>query len=103
VIAHGALLRLYAKNTLLADQLAINYRQADITPRQRRMLDFAVKMALRPQEVEDDDMQRLREQGFSDADIWDIGSIVALFALSNRMAHLTGMRPNAEFYTLGRK
>lgn len=102
VVAHGAILRIYSKNPLLADQITINYRKADITPRQRAMLDFAVKLAVRPQEVEDDDHQRLREQGFSDDDIWDIGSITAFFALSNRMAHLTDMRPNAEFYAMGR-
>ena len=102
VIAHGALLRIYAKNPLIADQVAVNYRQADVSPRQRAMLDFAVKMALRAQEVEQADHLRLREHGFSDEDIWDIGAIAALFALSNRMAHLTDMRPNDEFYTMGR-
>ena len=102
VIAHGALLRIYAKNPLIADQVAVNYRQADVTPRQRVMLDFAVKMALRAQEVEQTDHLRLREHGFSDEDIWDIGAIAAFFALSNRMAHLTEMRPNDEFYTMGR-
>jgi uncharacterized peroxidase-related enzyme len=102
VIAHGAILRIYAKDALIADQIAVNYRQADITPRQRVMLDFAVKMAQRPQDVDEADFGRLRAQGFSDEDIWDIGSIAALFALSNRMAHLTAMRPNAAFYTMGR-
>ena len=102
VIAHGALLRIYAKNPLIADQVAVNYRQADVSPRQRALLDFAVKMALRAQEVEQADHLRLREHGFSDEDIWDIGAIAALFALSNRMAHLTDMRPNDEFYTMGR-
>jgi uncharacterized peroxidase-related enzyme len=102
VIAHGAILRIYAKDALIADQIAVNYRQADITPRQRVMLDFAVKMAQRPQEVEEEDFVRLQAQGFSDEDIWDIGSIAAFFALSNRMAHLTAMRPNAVFYAMGR-
>ena len=102
VIAHGALLRIYAKNPLIADQVAVNYRQADVSPRQRAMLDFAVKMALRAQDVEQTDHLRLREHGFSDEDIWDIGAIAAFFALSNRMAHLTEMRPNDEFYTMGR-
>jgi uncharacterized peroxidase-related enzyme len=102
VIAHGAILRIYAKNPLIADQVAVNYRHADITPRQRAMLDFAVKMAVRSQEVDDDDFARLHAHGFSDEDIWDIGGIVALFALSNRIAHFTRMRPNDEFYTLGR-
>jgi uncharacterized peroxidase-related enzyme len=102
VVAHGAILRVYAKDALIADQIAVNYRQADITPRQRVMLDFAVKVAQRPQEIEEEDFVRLQAQGFSDEDIWDIGSIAAFFALSNRMAHLTAMRPNAAFYTMGR-
>jgi uncharacterized peroxidase-related enzyme len=102
VIAHGAILRIYAKKPLIADQVAINYRKADITPRQRAMLDFAVKMALRAQEVEEADHALLREHGFREEDIWDIGAIAAFFALSNRMAHLTDMRPNDEFYTMGR-
>ena len=102
VIAHGAILRIYAKKPLIADQVAINYRKADITPRQRAMLDFAVKMALRAQEVEEADHALLREHGFGEEDIWDIGAIAAFFALSNRMAHLTDMRPNDEFYTMGR-
>lgn len=102
VIAHGALLRIYAKNPLIADQVAVNYRKADVSPRQRAMLDFAVKVALRAQDVDEADHVRLREHGFSDEDIWDIGAIAAFFALSNRMAHLTDMRPNAEFYDMGR-
>ena len=102
VIAHGAILRIYTKNPLIADQVAVNYRKADLGPRQRAMLDFAVKMALRAQEVEETDHMRLREHGFSDGDIWDIGAISAFFALSNRMAHLTDMRPNNEFYIMGR-
>ena len=102
VMAHGAILRIYAKNPLIADQVAVNYRKADITPRQRAMLDFAVKMAVRAQEIEEADREQLREHGFSDEDMWDIGAIAAFFALSNRMAHLTDMRPNDEFYTMGR-
>lgn len=102
VIAHGALLRIYAKNPLIADQVAVNYRKADVSPRQRAMLDFAVKVALRAQDVGEADHARLREHGFSDEDVWDIGAIAAFFALSNRMAHLTDMRPNAEFYDMGR-
>lgn len=102
VIAHGALLRIYAKNPLIADQVAVNYRKADVSPRQRAMLDFAVKVALRAQDVDEADHVQLREHGFSDEDIWDIGAIAAFFALSNRMAHLTDMRPNAEFYDMGR-
>ncbi len=102
VIAHGAILRIYAKNPLIADQVAVNYRTADLTPRQRAMLDFAVKVAVHPQELEEADYARLREQGFSEEDIWDIGGIAAFFALSNRMAHLLTLRPNAEFYSMGR-
>ena len=102
VLAHGAILRIYAKNPLIADQVAVNYRKADITPRQRAMLDFALKIALHAQEIEEADHARLREHGFSDEDVWDIGAISAFFALSNRMAHLTDMRPNDEFYTMGR-
>lgn len=102
VVAHGAILRIYAKNPLLADQVAVNYRKADITPRQKAMLDFAVKVAVRPGELEEPDYAALREQGFGEEDIWDIGAIAAFFALSNRMAHLLNMRPNDEFYLLGR-
>jgi len=102
VLAHGAILRIYAKNPLIADQVAVNYRKADITPRQRAMLDFALKITLHAQEIEEADHARLREHGFSDEDVWDIGAISAFFALSNRMAHLTDMRPNDEFYTMGR-
>ena len=102
VIAHGAILRIRAKNPLIADQVAVNYRKADITPRQKAMLDFAMKVALEAQIVSDADFAVLAGHGFSDDDIWDIGAIAALFALSNRMAHLTGMRPNPEFYLLGR-
>jgi uncharacterized peroxidase-related enzyme len=102
VVAHGAILRIYAKNPHVADQIAIDHRKADITARQRGMLDFAVKLARAPEAVTEADYQSLREHGFSDEDIWDIGAITALFALSNRMAHLLAMRPNDEFYLLGR-
>ena len=103
VVAHGAILRIYAKDPLIADQVAINYRKADITPRQRGMLDFALKVALDSRSVGEADYEHLREHGFSDEDIWDIGAIAAFFALSNRMANLIGMRPNDEFYKLGRE
>ena len=102
VVAHGAVLRVRSRQPLLADQVATDYRSADITPRQRAMLDVAVRLALRPAEVGEEDLQRLREHGFDDEEIWDIGAITALFALSNRMAHLTAMRPNDEFYLMGR-
>jgi uncharacterized peroxidase-related enzyme len=102
VVAHGAILRIYAKNPQIADQVAIDHRKADITPRQKAMLDFAVKLARTPEAVEDADYRALREHGFGDEDVWDIGAITAFFALSNRMAHLIGMRPNDEFYLLGR-
>ena len=102
VIAHGAILRVYAKNPLLADQIAVNYRKADLEPHQKVMLDFALKVALHSHEIQDADFPPLRAHGFSDEDIWDIGAIAALFALSNRMANLINMRPNDEFYLLGR-
>jgi uncharacterized peroxidase-related enzyme len=102
VVAHGAILRVRAKNPLIADQVAINYRKADITPRQRAMLDFALKVSLAAQEIGDADFETLRAHGFSDEDAWDIGAVAAFFALSNRMANLTSMRPNDEFYLLGR-
>ena len=102
VIAHGAILRIRAKNPLVADQVAINYRKADITPRQRAMLDFAIKVALDSRRIGDADFATLRDHGFSDEDIWDIGAIAAFFALSNRMANMIDMRPNDEFYLLGR-
>lgn len=102
VVAHGALVRIYAKDPLLADQVAVNYRKADITPRQRAMLDFALLLARESYRVSGEDLDVLRGHGFSDEDIWDIGAITALFALSNRMADLTAMRPNDEFYLLGR-
>lgn len=102
VVAHGAILRIRAKNPLVADQVAINYRKADITPRQKAMLDFALKVALEAATVGEADFATLRAHGFSDEDIWDIGAIAAFFALSNRMANLTDMRPNDEFYLIGR-
>ena len=102
VVAHGAILRIRERNPLLADQLATNYRKADITPRQKAMLDFAVKVSLQAYEVSNADIDDMRQHGFSQEDIWDIGAISALFALSNRMANLTSMRPNDEFYQLGR-
>jgi uncharacterized peroxidase-related enzyme len=102
VVAHGAILRLRAKNPLIADQVAVNYRKADITPRQKAMLDFAMKVSREAGGIEEADFAALREHGFSDEDAWDIGAVAAFFALSNRMANLTGMRPNDEFYILGR-
>ena len=102
VIAHGAILRVYAKNPLIADQIAVNYRKADLEPHQKVMLDFALKVALHSHEIQDADFPPLRAHGFSDEDIWDIGAIAALFALSNRMANLMALQPNAEFYTMGR-
>ncbi len=102
VVAHGAILRIRAKNPLVADQVAINYRKADITPRQKAMLDFALKVSLEAATVGEADFAALRAHGFSDEDIWDVGAIAAFFALSNRMANLTDMRPNDEFYLLGR-
>lgn len=102
VIAHGAILRIRAKNPLISDQVATNYRKADITPRQKAMLDFSLKVALRSAEVGDADFAELRSHGFSDEDIWDIGAISAFFALSNRMANMINMRPNDEFYLMGR-
>lgn len=102
VVAHGALLRLFSKNPLLGDQVAVNYRVADLSTRQRVMLEAALKLATAPQTFGDDDVQALLAHGFTKEDVWDIGAITALFALSNRMAHLTEMRPNEEFYAMGR-
>jgi uncharacterized peroxidase-related enzyme len=102
VVAHGAILRVRAKDPRVADQVAVNYRKADITPRQRALLDFALKVALRAEEIGDDDYASMHGHGFSDDDIWDAGAIAAFFALSNRMANLADMRPNDEFYLLGR-
>jgi len=103
VIAHGALLRIYSKQALLADQVAVNYTRAPLTAPQRAMLDFALKLATDSGAVDGQDFELLRTQGFDDEAIWDIGAITALFGLSNRMANLTGMRPNDEFYSMGRK
>ncbi|HPT50763.1 MAG TPA: peroxidase-related enzyme [Accumulibacter sp.] len=102
VVAHGAILRVRARNPLLADQVAVNYRKADITLRQRAMLDFALKVSLRSAEVGDADFSTLREHGFSEADIWDIGAVAAFFAMSNRLANMSSMRPNDEFFLMGR-
>jgi uncharacterized peroxidase-related enzyme len=102
VVAHGAILRIYEKKPLVADQVAVNHRKADIPPRQRAMLDFAMKVCLNSHEVEDADFELLRPHGFSDEDIWDIAAITAFFGLSNRMANVTGMRPNDEFFLMGR-
>ena len=102
VVAHGAILRIYEKKPLVADQVAINHRKADISPRQRAMLDFAMKVCLRAHEVDEADFAALRPHGFSDDDIWDIAAITAFFGLSNRMANVIGMRPNDEFYLMGR-
>ncbi|MCY7369327.1 MAG: peroxidase-related enzyme [Polaromonas sp.] len=102
VVAHGALLRIYEKKPLVADQVAVNYRKADITPRQRAMLDFAMKVCLQSQEMEDADIDALKQHGFDDEDAWDIAAITAFFGLSNRMASFSGMQPNAEFYLMGR-
>ena len=102
IVAHGAVLRIYAKAPLIGEQVAVNYREADITDRQKAMLDFAVKIALRSAEIGEPDFEKLHRHGFSDEDIWDIGAIAAFFALSNRMADLTRMRPNEEFYLMGR-
>jgi len=102
VVAHGAILRVYEKAPLLADQIATNYRKADITPRQRAMLDFAMKVCTASHTVEDTDFEALHAHGFTDEDAWDIAAITAFFGLSNRMANVTGMRPNAEFHLLGR-
>ena len=102
VVAHGAILRVRAKDPRVADQVAINYRKADITPRQKAMLDFALKVATQAYAINDADFDALRDHGFNDEDVWDIGAIAAFFALSNRMANLIDMRPNDEFYLLGR-
>lgn len=102
VVAHGAILRIRAKDPLVADQVAVNYRKADITPRQAAMLDFAMKVSRSAGAIGDADFAALRTHGFTDEDAWDIGAIAAFFALSNRMANLTSMRPNDEFFTMGR-
>lgn len=102
VVAHGAIARIRMKNPLIADQVAMNYRKADLTERQKAMIEFAIKVCERSSEIVDADFDVLRGHGFSDEDIWDIGAIAAFFALSNRMANLTSMRPNAEFFGMGR-
>ncbi len=102
VVAHGAILRIRAKDPLLADQLAINYRKTNLSARQRAMLDFAMKVSQDSASLEAEDYEKVEAAGFTSEDIWDIGAIAALFALSNRMANLTAMRPNEEFYALGR-
>ena len=102
VVAHGAILRIYEKKPLVADQVAVNYRKADITPRQRAMLDFAMKVCLHSDEIGEEDFAALHAHGFSDEDIWDIGAITAFFGLSNRIANFSGMLPNPEFYLMGR-
>ncbi|MEI6802896.1 MAG: peroxidase-related enzyme [Burkholderiales bacterium] len=102
VVAHGAILRIYEKKPLVADQVATNYRKADIPPRQRAMLDFAMKVCLESDKLEDADFTALHAHGFSDEDIWDIGAITAFFGLSNRMANMSGMLPNPDFYLMGR-
>lgn len=102
VVAHGAIARIRMKNPLIADQVAMNYRKADLTDRQKAMIAFAIKVCERSSEIVDADFEELRGHGFSDEDIWDIGAIAAFFALSNRMANLTSMRPNPEFFSMGR-
>ncbi|WP_417452653.1 peroxidase-related enzyme [Kiloniella sp.] len=102
VVAHGAVLRIRAKNSLIADQIATNYRKADISPREMAMLDFALKVSNDAQSTNDEDFEKLQAHGFTEEDIWDIAAITALFGLSNRMANFTSMRPNDEFYSMGR-
>ena len=102
VVAHGAILRVYEKKPLLADQVAVNHRKADITPRQHAMLDFAIKVCSASHEIDDADFAALHAHGFSADDAWDIAAITAFFGLSNRMANVSGMRPNDEFYLMGR-
>ena len=102
VVSHGAILRIYEKKPLLADQVAVNYLKADITPRQTAILDFAMKVCTDSASIVEADFKALHEHGFSDEDAWDIGAITAVFGLSNRMANLTSMRPNDEFYLMGR-
>jgi uncharacterized peroxidase-related enzyme len=102
VVAHGAILRVYEKKPLIADQIAVNHRKADITPRQKAMLDFALKVTRASHEIGEADFDALRAHGFDDEDIWDIAGISAFFGLSNRMANVIGLRPNDEFYLMGR-
>src|SRR5262249_12306257 len=103
VVAHGAILRIRAKNPLVADQVAINYRKADITARQKAMLDFAMQVALASHTVGEADIERLKGEGFDEEDVWDIATIAAFFAMSNRIANVTNTRPNDEFYAMGRE
>ncbi len=103
VVSHGAILRIYTKNPNISDQIATNYRKAEITPRQKAMLDFAIKTCHRSDDINDDDFKTLAKHGFNDEDAWDIGGITAFFALSNRMASLANMRPNDEFYRMARE
>ena len=102
VVSHGAILRIRAKDPLLADQVAVNYRKANITDRQRAMLDYAMKVALCSEDIEELDFEVLREHGFTQDDIWDIGAVAAFFAMSNRLANMASMQPNDEFYGMGR-
>lgn len=102
VVAHGAILRIFAKDPLIADRVAVNYRKAELTPRRRAMIEFALKVALRSHEIEEADFALLEGHGFTREDAWDIGAVAAFFALSNRMANLAGMRPNREFFDIGR-
>ncbi|TAG44919.1 MAG: alkylhydroperoxidase [Betaproteobacteria bacterium] len=102
IVAHGAILRIYTKNPRIADQVAINHRKAEITPKQRAMLDYSLKVCLHSNEVEEGDFEVLRTHGFTDDDIWDIGSITAFFGMSNRLANMASMKPNEEFYAMGR-
>lgn len=102
VVAHGAILRIRAKNPLIADQVAANYRKADITPRQKAMIDFAVKVSQQAHEVGESDLETLKSHDFTEEDAWDIAAIAAFFGMSNRLANVTSMRPNDEFYALGR-
>ncbi len=102
VVAHGAILRIREKNSLIADQIATNYRKANISERQLAMLDFAVKVSRGANEISEEDTQTLTQHGFSEQDVWDIGSIAAFFALSNRLANMANIRPNEEFYHMGR-
>jgi uncharacterized peroxidase-related enzyme len=103
VVAHGAILRIRAKNPLIADQVAINHRKADLEPRQKAMLDFAVKVAERSHAIDEKDYEELKSHGFSDDDAWDIAAIAAMFAMSNRLANAFSIRPNDEFYVMGRE
>jgi uncharacterized peroxidase-related enzyme len=102
VVAHGAIARIRARNPLISDQVAVDWRKSDLTERQKAMIGFAVKLAERPAEIVEADLEELRGHGFSEDDIWDIGAVTSFFALSNRLAHLAAMRPNDEFYLMGR-